>query len=139
MLAVAGAAIDTDIGPMSIERVREDAIELAKDGVIVGDSEDGVLIVSFVVRKPEHSIADEGSASAAAALTAREKRRARREGVAAQSRVSGEVMIPEIQKRRSMQGVRPGARHDVDRTRPRQPGRGVEVERRDLKLLDGFL
>src|SRR4029453_10033681 len=104
---------------MSVERVGEDAIELAEDGMIVADRKHCVLVVALVVRKPEQPIADHRSAGAGPALTPGKKRRVRQLRIAAQPRVGGEMMIPEIRERRPMERVGAAPRHDVYRAGPR--------------------
>src|SRR4030095_2644758 len=106
--------------------------------MIICDGEDGILIVVLVVGEPEQPVALERPTEAEARLPAGEGRIRIRRAVP-QTRVSCQIVIPIIEKRRSMQVVRATPGHDVDGARTRQTRGEIKVEGRDLKLLHRLL
>ena len=97
-------------------------IELRKNRMVVRDCKHAILIVVLQIGEPEKSILDSRSAKAESGLATGEKR-IWILWISSKPRVSRDIVISIIEKRRTMNNVSATSSNDVHRAASRRPSR----------------
>src|SRR5262245_5560314 len=132
------SGVEPDAELIAKRRAPRDAAELRKIRPNKSGIEHAPLLVALPVAKEEDAVAAQGATKRQTKLPSLEER-IRIGGITIESRVSRQLVIPEEIERGTMKIVASGSGNHVDCAACSETRRQVEVQRRDLKLLDHLL